>query len=454
MKTGSPWAFVFTAVAAVLIVTGVCQTACAKQCGSVWTQANTDIHDGYGYPETKSAHYWKYTFENRPGLRLKLTAQFPHARYMAYTLYNVDPGDLQGSVIRSDDGEPQHLSDQKIEPKEGGNPYINGVARHEVDGTYEINVLRDDSSRKDDPELKNKLVIFSGINNVSVFLRVYVPDNPDLNDQRAIQGGVDLPVIESFNDSGMEDECPGTMENGDIVNPSAIIKLFRLNSNGIELLPPDEKKIETFRPGPAGLFPNGDAPYLVAPLVPPKSLQEDKLAVLRFKAPTFPDTRAGDNFIDSEDQQVRYWSVCIGGWVSTQSSECIADQEVPIDEEGYVHLLIAPDGFTNDDPNWINLKWTWPDTASLILNPILLFRQISTRPGFKCSFDEVKLAFNAGGVEDTGVSMAQLYKAGKQASGDIVEYAPKGVYCTQDQFETDKCGVDSPAGDSTGGCGN
>lgn len=119
-----------------------------------------------------------------------------------------------------------------------------------------------------------------------------------------------------------------------------------------------------------------------------------------------------------------------------------------------MHLLIAPDDFTNKNPGWINLKWTWPDDGKLIGAPILLFRQISPNPAFSDSFDAVDYAFNEGGVEDVDVSMVALYNAGKQASLDIGEYAPTGVYCTETQFNENKCGIDNPSGGSIGGCSN
>lgn len=56
------------------------------------------------------------------------------------------------------------------------------------------------------------------------------------------------------------------------------------------LLPDD--KIFSYRPGGYGLFSNGACPYLVSPLIRP-FFNDGKIAVLRFKAPFFPDTRGG-----------------------------------------------------------------------------------------------------------------------------------------------------------------
>lgn len=470
IKKGLSWVL----VAALLMVTGVCQPAqAARDCGnSIWQKANTAQHSGYGYPETTSATYWGYHFENAPGLSLQVSGRFPKARYMAYTLYNVDAGDHQGSNITIKD-KFQHLTDEEIKPKEGDvNPYKDKADRDAVNRAYEIWVIRSDSDYMDDPDKPNKLVIPKDIGTVSLFLRVYLPDNPGKTDL-ALQGDVELPKITVHNKFPEEEKCPDALEFGGvngIIDPNAIIKRERLDENGILLRDDsgnDIDRIESFRPGPAGLFPNGDAPYLVSPLKP--FSDTGKIAVLRFKAPKFPDTRGGDGFNenDSEDpDQVRYWSVCIGDWEFTQSGDCIADQDIPVDDEGYVHLLIGPDGLINQNtPNWINLRWSWPrilfpNQRAEIPRPILIFRQISVRKSFddeKHSFNKTDIAFNETGVEDVHVSMADLYLEKKHASFDIQEYAPIGTYCTIEQWDENKCGIDDilpPTDGSISGCGN
>ena len=93
--------------------------------------------------------------------------------------------------------------------------------------------------------------------------------------------------------------------------------------------------------GSYALYQNPHNDYLVSFPAPPGRGKE--VVVMRFKPPTVPQTRAGRTaFTGSE--QVRYWSMCIGG-VSTQTSACIPDFEAKLDAAGYVTLVVsdAPD---------------------------------------------------------------------------------------------------------------
>ncbi len=432
MKKVSPQALILVVLTVLLTLNGALTLAVADQCQvERWDRVDNAPYTGLGYPETNT-NYWVFRFPNTPGnhMAFKLSAEFPHARFMAYTLYNLDDNDDEGDVITFND-KVQHLADAYIQPLENHeNPYLDGADRNAiVNRSYEIYVVHEDSDRilPDGRPMANTLVIPDDIGRASLFIRVYVPDNPD-----APQGGVALPVITPYNElDGQEMNCPD--DPGDDLTPDDVINYSRLNRRHI-LLPDDV--IESWRAGDYGLFPNGDCPYLTTPLVLPvlPIWNDDKIAVLRFKAPTFADTRDGENFSSSDE--VRYWSVCMGDWVYTNTSECIADEEAIIDEDGYVHLVIGPDFLVAESPKWTNLP------RGRHVDPVLVFRQISPRD-FEGSFMNVDIAFDE---TDQNFKLDELYQdeegRKKTAYNSIGEYGPRGTYCTKSEFLSNHCGMD------------
>lgn len=438
------------AVVAALLATFCLQpgSAAADQClNTRWTKALKM----FAYPEDYT-QYYVFNFYNTPDkqVMLKLTAQFPYARYIGYTLYSIDNDDTEGNpIIYGATGAVQHLSDVDIEADDlNANPYLNDVPRNVEDRNYTIYIVKEGSSRihSNGDIAKNTLVIPDDVSKVSLFLRVYVPDDDSDNDF-AQQGSVDLPIINAFEEidetTQAQIQCPAEAQNS--VGYFDIVDGTRVDRDSILFYDPDRDKIETFRAGDYGLFPNGDCPYLSTSLVHPIK-NGDKIAVLRFKAPNFPNTRAGEEF--STDDEVRYWSVCMGNWKYTTTSGCIADQDVNIDEDGFVNLVIGPDSLVAGDSRWNNLEW------GTNMDPILIFRQITPSANFGYSFEVPDVAYD----ETTGtVFMNEMYKAAitinpentpeeeeaerrKVASYTILEYAPVGKYCTINEFIQNRCG--------------
>lgn len=445
MKTVLPRTLAAIVVAAMLMLSGLYQPAAANRCDeNRWNKANNGYYSGVGYPETTSASYWNFLFSNDPGTHLQLTlsGQYPYARYMAYTLYGLNDDGTRGDPIRYN-GDVQHLADVDIKPLNWlhSNPYLDGANRNIGPNrrSYKIYVVQQDSARVGDD---NTLVIPANVTKVALFIRIYLPDHDD-----DPKGGVPLPVIEATSESGEGLECPFELVMDEEIPRNQVVNNQRLDRLHLML---DNFAIETYKPGDYGLFPNGDCPYLTAPLVRPGTVRNpDKIAVLRFKAPAFPDTRNGEGYSPSDE--VRYWSLCMGDWVNTTSSKCIADQDVPLDSQNYAHVVVGPDGLIEDKPGWVNLPW------GAHLDPIILFRQISPRNGFYGDFNNANLAYDK---TDENVRVDEFPEQ-VYASFKIGAYAPIGTYCTVDDFNTNQCGfavysadpedpVDPPSGDNPG----
>ena len=82
-----------------------------------------------------------------------------------------------------------------------------------------------------------------------------------------------------------------------------------------------------------------------------------EVAVCRFKAPTFPNTKNGE-IIDPQAQQTRYWSACthIPGTMTT--IDCISDYNFIIDDDGYVTLVLSSEeNRPANAKNWLPYGW-------------------------------------------------------------------------------------------------
>lgn len=416
---------VVLAVAVLFTTVGFNVVKASSQCTlERWHLSDTRPYIGLAYPEA-NARYWVFQFTNNTTDHLKLTlsAKFPHARYVAYTLYSLDDDETEGCPVVYN-GKIQHLEDAEIQPQNGHhNPYLNNALRDVQDRSYQVHIVQEDSSRilPDGTPSANTLVVPADKNALALYLRVYLPDVP--ND---IEGGVALPTILAENEqTGQEIPCPA--EAQDSLSAEDIFVSAQYNPDAIKL--PDDQ-IQTYRPGKYGLFSNGDCPYLVTPLIRP-FFNEGKIAVLRFKAPNFPDTRAGDTF--SRSDQVRYWSICIGDWRLTNSSQCIADEAAKVDEDGFVNIVVGPDILAPAHSKWNNIRW------GLHADPILIFRQISPQENFELSFNEAEIAFDENSGE---INLRYLLEnePEKIAATTIGDYAPSGKYCTIGHFLLNQCG--------------
>ncbi len=388
------------------------------------------------YPEDNTT-YWVFDFNTYKNMRLEIKGEFPHARYMNLILYDFNSGEMAA-------GEHQILEDRDIKPDSGSyNPFLPGVDRDQenINRDYTVYVVREDNDRGDqfkpDGTLKdNILVIPSDLKAAAIFLRVYMPDIKS-DDKFDIQGNVDLPEISTFFLSAngpVPSPCPDQQA---ALLPDRLKEiigdLFLPQQPAADLPPQDQETLEeyendvfSYNPGDNwGLYPNGDNPYLIAPLWP----KTDQVATVKFKAPTFSATRTYPNEQVDADDDVRYFSVCMGGYKMTNTSECFSDEELKIDADGYVHIAVVPNGEQDAyefDQEWNVFQW------GQHLYPALLFRQIGVNPDFYfTSFLNTNDAFHVETWEDL---------VENRASKTIGEYAPTGIYCELYQFENNRCG--------------
>jgi hypothetical protein len=124
---------------------------------------------------------------------------------------------------------------------------------------------------------------------------VYVPTDAD-----DPTGGADLPSVRIVDESGEATDIPTCPNPG--ASKTALDVVNRLDRTFAE--PPPTPIFIRPKASQANLFPNPDNIYVATTV----RHEPGQVVVVRGRAPTFPDTAAGDPI--TGDEQVRYWSLC------------------------------------------------------------------------------------------------------------------------------------------------
>ena len=334
-----------------------------------------------------------------------------------------------------------------IEPlNNADNPYVPGNNRRNKERSYQIKILnKDPVSKRDTGKIsksKSGNVLhapFYGPKQQTIIYRIYLPD-----DGTAPLGGVGLPsLVVKQNGKVMrgEEACKAVNSKQDLA--------ITLDAAGIpamqyrELASQPDKPItwpaqnppqwyiqldrqsligiytgEFNRNAPrstGGFFPNLDNHYLRTIV----NRKFGKVLVIKAKAPLTPKTY---NSVDTyEESELRYWSVCSNqSFGNTRVNDCLFDEEIPVDENGYFTLAISK---VEDRPrNAINecgIAWlpiaedgdgVFDDDVAIVQ-----FRHMLARDDFPFSIQSVE------NQKDTKEVMQEYYPRGRYLMPNQVE---------------------------------
>jgi len=362
-----------------------------------------------GFIDLNAAYYY-YLFNaaENDTLRFEFSGDFPHSRYMSFTLYNVN-NQLPVGV----------LNDYEIEPDAGNqNPFVPGTDRATADRSYTVRMV---PAGSDQAGLPNTLVIPADVEIACLLLRVYLPD-----DGQPLDGGVGMPDTSVFDDAtGEPADGPAKLRVEDYLSGN-LGDTLGLMTKTQEYYAALSTQVESWRLEIPNAFPQYENPYIWMPLAHPGP---GRVALVRFRAPSFTDTGGGEGAFSGEED-VRYFSVSVGGLLTTMTSRTINDSELAIDDEGYVNLVIGAPWLLAP---FARLRgWNFVPTRQHA-QPILVFRQMLPQADFEGSFLRI---FKLDLYEPPGTQVEEL-----KASNFVGDWAPQGEYCTTWEFIKMLCGA-------------
>ena len=332
-----------------------------------WPTVASKGTSNIAYPDT-AATYWVTPFRLAAGQSLSVEGRFPDARYASFITY--DPK-----------GDPEAvLTDVDLDPIGGGaNPFATDAPSG---GRYASPLEASGTG--------------------SIIYRVYL--GRPASDPT---GGVGLPRIvvhEADGSSRSVGPCPRPTRSeraGRLVD--------RYGPATDKVAPPTPVFLRPAGDG-ANLYPNPDNTYVATIL----HHEPGRVAVIRGRAPTFPDTGAGQSV--AGDHQVRYWSLCSNEYRKPYPvSACVADQDVALADDGTYTVVVST---TEDRPANATTAdgVTWLPWGSTKVDVLLLLRQMLPATSFP--------------------QAAAKVPPGDLAVPTMRAYAPIGAYCTTAQFES------------------
>ena len=370
------------------------------------------------------ARYWKVVVPLRSGQQLKISGQYPHARYLAYALQG--PG-----------GSGDAVHDSAITPDAGStNPFLVGADRNAAARSYTLHIVP--GAVPASGRAPNTLYGGEGLlaeHLVTVVYRIY-----DVDAAADQASGGSLPTVATVDGSGTvtgvcSDNRGGVTPGASFAsvpdgtdrtvgavgtNPPSWQKFVNTDTTYSQLLHNDllgdalyDRVSGATSSGAAGgLGANVDNQY-VSTLVNPNY---GKVLALTAAMPTHPDTYQGQSPMGSG--QVRYWSMCSEILATTQTVQCLPDHAVPVRNDGTFTVVVsAPqDRPANATPE-CGVAWL---PMSTVPGTVLLMRNMLADPSFAQSIGKSELNHEA----DT---MGAYYPRGQYFT-DAASFAATGCH--------------------------
>ncbi len=291
-----------------------------------WRLVSSAAKGSTVFPEG-NATTWTTIYYAYAGVVLHIHGQFPHARYMSFTVQPASFSDSGGLTFDQTNGD--RIIDYTIKTGHGNvNTFVNGANRGAAKRSYDVYV------RYQAPDgTQHGNVLYGGTSGLGALsYRVYAPDKG-----RDALGGVPLPSIDKvvFKADGSKPivvHVPACSGPQSLDAPSLAHTLAQSMSQAPAL---------TWRRAlgdPANMSSTQDffQGYSMLAMRLPHTVG---LTVVRFKAPTFPNTYSGAPMTGKE--QVRYWSVCQYELGQGKLIGCVADYQANLDAQGYATIVLG-----------------------------------------------------------------------------------------------------------------
>ncbi len=350
----------------------------AQDCSSYWfSTLDTDPTHPKGFSGDTNVGYGLFSVRGDNTTKFVVKGNFPKARFMSLQTYNTRPQSSVDSII-----------DTQIEPDAGSlNPFRPNVPLDTPNRSFTLELV---------PEAyysgaPNQVKLAAGILNHSFFYRIYAPNEgvtlteSDLPQVLAFDAATNVPIA-----------CPKHVELPQYLKfPQFLATVVS------KFLSFDFRQQSSVAGANAGI-----PSYMYAIL----KMDRDQVVTVRFKAPTFLNTRPGVGFFP-EGAETRYWSICLQNFPNNQTLACVPDFLATPDAKGFVTLVVG----------------TGEEVKAAALAKGYNFLADSRRKNQKVL-----------GFAYRNVLPEASFKTEEMYQG---EYLPKGILCDKSDFLAGNCGA-------------
>jgi hypothetical protein len=294
------------------------------------------------YPDT-GATYWHAGYTLPEGASLKLTGEFPYARYMSLNSYRADASPAYAMV------------DNAIVPNQGSvNPFVQDASRTGDHREYELSIKQGSA-----PETIADNILYDSVSagekSVLVY-RVYVP-----NQGQDMKGGAALPKAELTLANGDvltgTQACETLSSDTDLLPipkvPASTYAYLRSTGNPAQnsLIEENDKQTVKWKAAYNAVYTNQcsflgqcaenperqvnwyanlDNQYVSAFL----DNTIKPVVVIRGTLPEIPATLNDVDTYDERSAELRYWSICQNEYYSQKVEACLYDEQITIQPDG------------------------------------------------------------------------------------------------------------------------
>ena len=356
------------------------------------------------------ANYPGHFYKVDPSIEMVIEGEYPHCRYFSFVAH-----DMKNRTIAT-------LHDSDIAPDQGSvNPFLPGADWNAPNRRYTL-IIRFTAPPAGTgpavmrgPQTARGNILYAGLqadgtpNQAGLLVyRRYLPSQGyDVN------GGVPMPKIYYRKVSDQSLVKPISKTEQGILFLRAMRYVLRRTGESKQWADKAHKAGSAsskgqplqWRRSPVVGAENPDTVYLFARVNP----DPDKLLLMRWKAPTFPDTWHGHGLTGKEE--VRYWSMCFAP-KSTMTKFTLADAEAVINPDGFVNLVV---GFGAERPAKVTPEngYTWVDLKGMNIR-FILYRNMVVSPEFKY--------------------VARDVPAGEPVTDQIGDYLPRTQWLSPENF--------------------
>jgi hypothetical protein len=270
-----------------------------------------------------NAQYLYAPLDGLGGSEISITGEYPYARYFSFTLY----GNNQQAETS--------IYDQQIAPDRGSYNPFTGPAHPGEKRNYTVHVLF-----KNAPAHPAQNTIYAGAPSSGagslgfMVLRIYIPRSAS-----SPSGSVPWPQINVLSSTGSTELAEGACSTTPPSFGAWYWKAYaQENASAGQATPADGT---TAPPAWTRSFSNGFGNQQNSYLQVLISHHWGQLVVAHFKAPTFPNTSAGNHVYGKYD--LRYWSVCTYDSTGTAVFGCVPDYQAP-QRDGWVTFVVSEAG--------------------------------------------------------------------------------------------------------------